>query len=166
MNWGRANWKLLFISWMQSKRSFTSVTEIHATSYCLVLFCFPWWPSTPPSPHQVLLELPVLLLQGPALPLLEEMVNKVVGNKEAVIGPVQVRGKVAVFCFKSNICKPNTALFCSYKVEDEKLELWLHPAPWPELQSALQHKEFFLFLCSGAWNSIICELGLEDIKHP
>lgn len=45
----------------------------------------------------MLLELPVLLLQGPALPLLEEMANRVMGNKGAVVGPMQVRRQSGSF---------------------------------------------------------------------
>lgn len=169
MNWGIANSNFLFISLRQSKRTSTSTAEIHASSYFQVL-CSPLLFalvtlhfSLPPS-YQVLLELPVLLLKDPGLHLLEEMANRVMGNKGTVVGPRQSEGKVTVFLHLLPKQHP-AALLYSYKVEVEKLELWPHPAPMTRTAECLTAPGIFLFLCSGVWNSSIRELGLEDIKH-
>lgn len=79
MNWGKTNWKFLFISltWKQNNSCF------HSRNSCLKLLSSlmqtfavcPGHPWLPPLSYHVLLELPILLLQALGLSFLVEMVK-------------------------------------------------------------------------------------------
>lgn len=117
------------------------------------VFCYlPWWPFTSPSLLQALLEMPILLLQGLALPLLVEMGKgrlwpgeKLQGEGEqsdcnrASAGQRQSDRKFPEIYQSRTPAAP----FHSHKVDGEELELRPHPAPQPRLQSAFRHQAFF-----------------------
>lgn len=118
MNWGITNWNFPFISLLRRKKTLASTAETHAMLFSGPMQFFaicPGDPSLPPLSYQVLLELPILLLQGLALPFLVEMVKRSfwMGEKlqdegkqsdcdRAIAGQRQSDCKFSKICYQSS----------------------------------------------------------------